>query len=106
MRCSKTQNRWKKKGVLKFEDGKLGKHVEGEEMHIKFNGEDSGCYPDDVIGVIRDVLCSFENPDKYTVEAISLLQKAIEVLDKRAVEKHGYSWSENEKNYTPPYLKE
>lgn len=60
---------------------------------------------DDALARLRDMLISFGGNDEYNKAAIQHIQYAIEELDKRAVEKHGYSNSEEEMKYIPPYLK-
>lgn len=94
--------------VLKFKDGFLTKNilVQGNKLILNFKrSEGDGCYPDDALAIIRDILCSFPKKDEETSEAISLIQEAIETLDKRALKRHGYDASEEEQKYKPPYTK-
>lgn len=92
--------------VLKFEDGTLRKNVkvEGNKLIFNFKNSESGCYPDDALAIIRDILQSYPNKDEETLEAVSHIQKAIETLDQRALKKHGYNGSKEEQDYKPPYL--
>lgn len=41
-------------------------------------------------------------PDQYNEEIIGYLTKAIYAADRRAVAKHGYSWSPNERDLPVP----
>lgn len=96
----------KKKDVLKFKDGNLGKNITVSEnkMILSFKKDGSGgCYPDDVLARLRDMLMSYGDPDDHTGAAIRLIQSAIEALDMRAENKHGYSGSKEEMLYIPPY---
>lgn len=97
-----------KEGVLKFKDGMLKKnvHVEGCKLVFTCNRPNAGgCYPDDMLATIRDIYLSFGTVDTHTQTALLKIQEAINMLDQRAVEKHGYSNSKEEMNYVPPYLK-
>ena len=96
----------KKSDVLKFEDGTIRKNVvvSGNDLTFTFSKNGEGCYPDDALAVIRDMLHSFEYKDDYTLEAIQHIQKAIQVLDQRALERHGYSGSKDEQDFKPSYL--
>lgn len=94
----------KKTKVLRFKDGELreGITVEGSEMKINFDK----CYPDDVLAIMRDLLNSYTDKDLETLQAIKQLELCIQILDQRALRRHGYSYSVEEKNFKPTYLKE
>ena len=53
---------------------------------------------------IRDMYSSYTYIDEETKLIILHLQKAIEIADQRALNRHGYSGSEEEQKYKPPYL--
>lgn len=98
----------KKSDVLKFKDGMIRNNVFVLNNVLSFvckRRDGFGCYPDDMLAIIRDVLMSYNSDEKHTQNAILKIQEAINELDQRAVEIHGYSNSEEEKNYVPPYLK-
>lgn len=100
----------KKNDVLKFKDGKLRNNitVKGDEITFKLKARNGkyGVYPDDILAIVRDIYISFgDNVDKYTKDAIDSIQKTIEILDERALKKHGYSDSKEEKEFVPSYLK-
>ena len=101
----------KKTGVLKFADQALRRDgdilISDNKLLIHFNlGGCGGCYPDDVLGVIRDIYESFPDKDDATLQIIKALNMAIQVADIRAMKKHGYYWSKEEADYVPPYIKE
>jgi hypothetical protein len=98
----------KKRDVLKFEDGTIRKNVvvSGNDLTFTFSRNGEGCYPDDALAVIRDILHSFENKDDHTLKAIQHVQAAIQVLDQRALKRHGYSGSKEEQDFKPSYLNE
>lgn len=97
----------KEKDVLVFADGKLTKHitVKSNVMTIEFNKNGEGCYPDDVVAILRDMLVGYKNKDTYTQQAIVSLTDVIHTLDERASKKHGFSGCEREMMYVPPYMK-
>lgn len=99
----------KSKDVLQFKDGKLTKNIEvsGNKLIVNFKKDGSGgCYPDDLIAVIRDIMLTFRSEsDDFNKTTIEHLQRAIESADKRAESRHGYSGDEEEKNYVPDYKK-
>lgn len=88
--------------VLRFKDGEPRKHftVEGQKLTIDFS---HGIYTDDVLAFVRDMMCCNSKPDILYLQTISKIQEAIDFMDKRSVLEHGYSNSEEEKNYIPPY---
>jgi len=102
----------KKKDVLKFKNGHLGSeyiNVEGNKLIFTMKSKDErGVYPDDVLAIVRDILFSYKGPkaDQYTKFAICSVTNAISSLDKRAFEKHGYSRSEEQAKYVPPWKDE
>jgi len=63
-------------------------------------------YADDVVGILRDVYAYYSDTygEKYNKDAVEHLYSVIEIMDKRASEKHGYSGSKEEKTYIPWYL--
>ncbi len=64
-------------------------------------------YADDVMGLIRDVYASYakNGNDPENDKIVELLNQAIFWADRRGVRRHGYSGSEEEKNYVVPYDK-
>lgn len=98
----------KKNNVLKFKNGYLTKNIQVSENKLVFNFKEEncgGCYPDDALALIRDIYLSFALDEK-TKQAVEHIQKAIELMDQRALEKHGYSDSKEEQDFKPTYLKE
>lgn len=84
--------------------GRLGDYVELKEggevalqLHTK---EGSGAWVDDSISLSLKWLRSLP-PDPYYAKAIQALKVALFVLDDRAVNRHGYGSSEEER-LTPP----
>lgn len=99
----------KKTGVLRFADQNLRRdgdiQVVDNKLIVKLNnGKGGGCYPDDVLSVVRDIYDSFDTKDDETIKIIKLLNQAIELADCRALKRHGYSWNKEEADYLPPYL--
>lgn len=97
-----------KQGVIRWKSGELfpGATVEGNVLKFTMNDGENGLYPDDVLGVLRDLYQVYvdSNPkDTFNVEIVEHLQKAIETADKRAVSRHGYSGSDRERTYQVNY---
>nr|QYA18542.1 hypothetical protein KOM_12_273 [Clandestinovirus] len=97
-----------KNGVIRWKDGQLfdGASVEGNVLKFAMNDGNDGLYPDDIVGVLRDLYQSFVNfnpNDHYNVKILQHLQSAIELADRRAMERHGYSGSERERTYQVSY---
>lgn len=98
-----------KKGDLRVEDGPLEGYernawVSGDTLCVKVCDENGrGLYLDDGLGILRDLLHAQARAldDAKLFEALNLVQQALEVMDQRAVECHGYSHNEREKNYRP-----
>lgn len=114
LRCesinSKRLDKNKTSGSMRLEDGSYHRGgtivVKGSETHIQWQtGEkgNNGIYVDDLLAFARDVLNTKPKHDLYEMKALGLIQEAINQLDKRAESIHGYSHSEEEKSYVPPY---
>lgn len=90
--------------TMHWQDGELreGFKIDGQVMHIDF----SRVYPDDVLAVMRDMIHRLQavNPDPHNREAARFIDLAIFEMDKRAVEKHNFSWDPKEQAVIPPYL--
>jgi hypothetical protein len=108
------QSEEKAQSIIKWQDGPLTTDngstvdyatVDGQKLTLDF----SKCYPDDALAIIRDAMSLLlrSNPDgfgaEYTKQAIANVEKSIHLLDKRAVERHGYLGSPKEKEVPVPY---
>lgn len=103
------------KDVLKFQDGFLRPEgststdiqVKGRSLIVTFtaSGLREGVYADDLLAIVRDIIVSDPREDTYNVEAVKYIQKALEILDARAVDRHGYSGNKRERDYVPEYMK-
>lgn len=84
--------------------GRLGAYAElreGGEVALQLHTKErSGAWVDDSISLSLKWLRSLP-PDPYYARAITALEVALFVLDDRAVNRHGYSSSEEER-LTPP----
>lgn len=93
----------KEKKILKWVDGQVcpGVTIDGSEITF----DTAKVYPDDMLAVVRDMiyLLNLTNPDEHNENALTHLKTAIYEMDKRAVKRHGYSYSEAERNLTLPY---
>lgn len=94
-----------KEGTMRLADGNLGRHIEikNSDLVAHFNDGKKGCFVDDVLARLRDILIARPNKSKRHLKAIELIQLAIGELDTHAVETHGYSWDQEERDYVPPY---
>ncbi len=103
----------KTSGVLRLEDGIYHRGgtivIEGSSIKIQCQtGEkgNNGVYVDDIMALCRDILKTKPKHDIQEMKALGLLQEAINCMDRRAEEIHGFSHSEEERNYVPPYKKD
>ncbi len=91
-----------KTGNMRFSDGQIrpGIDVKDQILSIDF----AKVYPDDAMAIIRDMYMALNKarPDEYNEKIIGRLTEAIYDADRRAVAKHGYSWSPNERDLPTP----
>ena len=103
------KNKERKTGGITWWDGKIapGILVFGSNLVI----DTSQCYPDDMLGVIRNLVYhylkkyppkDFNDPNLANVHALRAIQEAIQIFDQRAIKKHGYSNSKEERDLAIP----
>lgn len=93
-----------KDGSMKFWDDYVS--VEKDRVTIKFSGKNlGGMYTDDALAILREMAKRLlnQNFSVYLMCAIKNVQMAIELADKKAWNKHQFSWSKRESAYKPPY---
>lgn len=85
-----------------------GVTVSDQTVTLDFSS-DNGLYffrlQNDAVAILRDLYVSLQarNPRKQNPDIINHLNQAIYTADRAAVERHGYSDSEVERNLPVPY---
>jgi hypothetical protein len=94
-------------GVFRYKDQQLDRKgymkFENRTFVAKLYDGKSGVYVDDIIAVGRDELAARPKQNEYTQKALQYVQLALEEMDKNAVKSHGYSYSDEERNYQVAY---
>jgi len=93
-------------GIVLLQDGHAcqGISIEGQKVTFDFSKPNS-LYPDDAVALLRDIYRALQvaSPRPRNATVIAHLNEAIYEADRAAVERHGYSNSEAERNVPVPY---